>query len=489
MKLLLKVILIIMLNCFVASPLYAQQDIKGAMVKIHTVYDEHNYGEPWKMLGQQRRTGSGCIIEGKRILTNAHVVGDQTFIQVKRAGRVKKYVAEVEAVTHECDLAILKVADETFFSGVEPLKIGSLPKVKDKVAVYGFPAGGDKLCITEGIISRVEYQQYVHSGTPLLSCQMDAAINPGSSGGPVIKNNKIVGISFQAANGENIGYMVPVPVINHFLKDIADGSYEGIPALGVLWQSMENPSIRLKHNMQKEQTGVLIIRITPDSAAAKVLKAGDVLLSIEGKDIENDGTIKFRDDERVYFSYTIQSKYINDSVRLKILRKGKIMSMRIKLTNLLTSCRLVPYIQYDLAPTYYIVGGLVFQPLTMNYLQSWGSLSYAPSNLTNYYFNGQISEKRKQIIVLTNVLTDEINTDYEWFEGDVVSHINGKKISTMKDLVKAVENNKEKYETVIMEGKGKQIVLDKNGLSEASKRILERYKIDSDRSENLKNSL
>ncbi|MCD6093441.1 MAG: trypsin-like peptidase domain-containing protein [Candidatus Omnitrophica bacterium] len=485
MKLFSKIILLIVISCFSISPVYAQQDIKEAIVKVYTVYDEHDYGEPWKMIGQQRRTGSGCIIEGKRILTNAHVVGDQTFIQVKRAGQVKKYVAEVEAVAHECDLALLKVADEAFFSGVEPLKIGSLPEVKDKVTVYGFPTGGDKLCITEGIISRVEYQQYAHSGIPLLTCQMDAAINPGSSGGPVVKNDEIVGVAFQAAEGENIGYMVPAPVIRRFLKDISDGSYEGIPALGVLWQSMENPSIRFKYNMQKEQSGVLIVRIIPDSAAAKVLKPGDILLSIEGRDIENDGTIKFRNDERIYFSYAIQSKYIGDSVRLKILRRGRVIPMRIRLTNLLTSCHLVPYMQYDTSPTYYIVGGLVFQPLTMNYLQSWPDLSYAPSNLVNYCLNGQISKERKQVIVLTKVLADEINVDYEWLEDEVISRVNGKKISTMKDLVQAVEENTGKYDVFIVEGTGRQIVLNKDGLSEANRRILERYKINSDRSEDL----
>ncbi len=187
------------------------------MVKVYTIYSEYDYDMPWQISRQGEKSGSGCIISGKRILTNAHVVADQTFVQVKRAGEAKKYMAEVEFVAHDCDLAVLKVSDDSFFTGVEPIEIGNLPKMGDKVAVYGFPEGGDELCITEGVVSRVEYQNYAHSGAYLLACQIDAAINPGNSGGPVIKNGEIVGIAFQRrTSGENIGYMIPAPVINHF---------------------------------------------------------------------------------------------------------------------------------------------------------------------------------------------------------------------------------------------------------------------------------
>jgi len=261
MKLLTKLIWVVILSCLVTPPGWAKRDAKEAVVKIYTMYNRYNYYNPWQMWGQQRRSGSGSIIAGRRILTNAHVVGDQTFIQVKRAGKAKKYTAEVEIVAHECDLAILRVKDDSFFSGVEPLEIGALVEARDRVAVYGFPEGGDELAITEGVVSRVEHRKYTHSNANLLTCQIDAAINPSSSGGPVIKDDKIVGVAFQAGRGENIGYMVPVPVINHFLKDIEDGKYGGTPGLGISWQKMENPDLRLKFNMAAEQSGVLVNKI------------------------------------------------------------------------------------------------------------------------------------------------------------------------------------------------------------------------------------
>ena len=129
----------------------------------------------------------------------------------------------------------------------------------------------------------MEHHRYSHSSAYLLTCQIDAAINPGSSGGPVIKNDKVIGIAFQSGGGENIGYMVPVPVINHFLKDIKDGKFDGTPGLGISYQEMENPDIRLKYNMSEKQTGILVNKTYFGTPAHKTLKPGDIILSVDGK--------------------------------------------------------------------------------------------------------------------------------------------------------------------------------------------------------------
>jgi len=124
-----------------SASLIGQDGVTGSVVKIYTVYNKHSYFRPWQMEGQRSITGSGCIIEGNRILTNAHVIADATFIQVKRAGTSKKYTAEIGIVSHECDLAILKVKDNTFFKEIVPIEIGELAEVRDEVTTYGFPGG------------------------------------------------------------------------------------------------------------------------------------------------------------------------------------------------------------------------------------------------------------------------------------------------------------------------------------------------------------
>ena len=491
MKLIVRVTLLIILSCLITSASWAKKDVKKSVVKIYTVYNTYDYDRPWQMKGQDSCSGSGTIIDGKRILTNAHVVADHTFIQVRKAGDAKRYTAEVEVLAHQCDLAILKVNDDSFFENVDPIQIGDLPKIRDRVAVYGFPEGGDELSITEGVVSRVEHNLYSHSFAHLLTCQIDAAINEGNSGGPVMKDDQLVGVAFQAMSREdveNIGYMVPSPVIKHFLTDIADGKYEGIPELGISSQNMENPDIRLRSGMSKTETGALVSHIDPDSPATGVLRPGDVLLSIEGVRVQNDKTVEFREGERTHFKYLIQKKQMNDSVRLKILRQKKVMSVVVKLSMPLHFSRLVPHEQYDVVPTYYILGGMLFEPVTLNYLKTWGKkwIFSAPDDLTHYYLYGKRTDDRKEVIVLVEVLADEINVGYHDLDNRVVSHVNGKKISTMEDLVAAFEKNEGKYH-LILDERGHQIVLDRRKVDQNSQRILKRYRIASDRSEDLKN--
>ena len=144
------------------------------------------------------------------------------------------------------------------------MDFGTLPETLQEVMVYGFPTGGDALSITKGIFSRIVYEEYSHSSLSFIAGQIDAAINAGNSGGPVIVDNKIVGIVMQALKSddtENIGYMIPTPVIEHFLKDIEDGSYNNFPVLGLDTQKMESPSMKRKYGIGDKQTGVLVVHV------------------------------------------------------------------------------------------------------------------------------------------------------------------------------------------------------------------------------------
>ncbi len=467
-------------------------DVKDAMVKVYTTYNRPNYHEPWQMLGQRTFHGSGSIIDGERILTNAHVVSDQTFIQVRRAGRARKYTARVALVAHECDLAVLKVDDPLFFKGVTPLEIGELARLRDKVSVFGFPEGGDKLSITEGVVSRVEHRSYAHGNAFLLACQIDASISSGSSGGSVVKEGKIVGVAFQGLFGaryENIGYMVPAPVIAHFLKDIEDGDNDGVPGLGISMQKMENPDMRRAFSMSEADSGVLVNRIYPDSPGNGILEENDVILSIDGVNVENDGTVEFRKGERTYFGYITQRKFIGDAVQFDILRAGRRHRVDIRLAEPVNSGRLVPHARYDVAPTYFIEGGLVFEPLTSNYLAEFGGpgdwFLRAPKEMMYYYHHGEPTRDRRQIVILVKTLADAINVGYHGFENWVVDMVNGKKISTIHDLASALENHDGEFH-VIENPQGFKIILDRVKTEENSGKILKRYKIPSDRSDDLK---
>ena len=140
----------------VCSRIAAGPDIVSSVVKVFSERYGYSYLAPWRLDSPKSATGSGCILAGNRILTDAHVVADAKFIQIKRAGAGEKVQAEVEIIAHECDLAVLRVKDKKFFEGTRPLDIGPLVSQRDRVTVYGFPEGGEEMSMTEGIVSRVE---------------------------------------------------------------------------------------------------------------------------------------------------------------------------------------------------------------------------------------------------------------------------------------------------------------------------------------------
>ncbi len=192
--------------------------------------------------------------------------------------------------------------------------------------------GGDALSITEGVVSRIEHQPYAHSSFGLLASQIDAAINPGSSGEPGIVGGELVGVIMQGIpSAQSLGYMVPTPIIRHCLDGIASGNYPGFPSLEIIWQRMANPDLRTEHPMQLGQTGVLVNRTYPSSPADGKLLRGDVVLAVEDFRVANDGTVGFRSRERTSMSYVIQKHQVGGTMSVKILRDGDELTTPIEL--------------------------------------------------------------------------------------------------------------------------------------------------------------
>lgn len=471
-----------------AASLHAQEDRhKKSVVKIYTATMSPYYLNPWDPGSQGSLTGSGLVIEGGRILTNAHVVSNQTYIQVQKVGDPNKYTAKVLHVAHDAELAMLTVEDPAFFKGTLPVVFGKLPSQRDKVAVYGFPTGGEDLSITEGIVSRIEVTEYTHSKRDLLTVQVDAAINPGNSGGPVFKDGALIGVSFQAYGNnqaQNIGYIIPVTLVRRFLKDAADGRYDGIPYLGVGPEKLENEALRSYCKMAPGQTGILVSDVVYGSSAWGVIHEGDVITSVDGVPVANDATVPFRNGERLFFSHLLSERQIGEQASIGLIREGRALQVRVPLKG---PVWLVPKPEYDQRPTYYIFGGLVFMPLTYNLMDSW-EWKDVPVNFRFLYETADPSPDRKQVILLTKVLAHDINQGYHGHRFDIIKRINGRLIVEMKDVVEAFRHpagGRHVVDFDDIDGKNK-IVLDAAAAEKAGPEILARYRIAADRSDDLK---
>ncbi|MGH1470473.1 MAG: S1C family serine protease [Cellvibrionaceae bacterium] len=456
------------------------QRLKNAVVKIHTTSAAPDYFTPWRLLNPKQGSGSGSVISGNRILTNAHVIADARYIQVQKNADPKKYLARLKFVSHEADLAILEVEDTSFFDGLKTLAIGNLPEPLQEVSVYGYPFGGSALSITRGILSRVEHHYYSHGSSYLLAGQIDAAINPGNSGGPVIVNNEIVGVVMQGIpGGENLGYFVPPSVIKHVLKDAEDGTHDGMPDLGFRTQDLESPAMKDSLKLNTEQSGILIAKIFKESPSFGKLKKNDVLLAIDGYKISDDESIKVRKDLRTNYKYAIDQYHVGDKVELTISRNGEIQKISVIAGRRLPSYNLVLNEAFDQLPRYYVFGGVVFVPLNMNLIKRWGRnwRTKAPTDFL-YARNRWTSPEKREIVVALKVLPTDVNLGYHSWSNWIVSSVNGINVRDFTQFTDLVRNADDQYITFGDED-GFRMVLDNKKARSSEAEVLKLYQIPS----------
>lgn len=468
------------LMCFAAGA----DEIDQAMVKIYTNSASYNYYIPWTSDAPMETSGSGCVVDGNLILTNAHVVSDETFIQVRREGDPRKYQAFVVAVSHDADLALVSVGDESFFQDIEPLELGGLPNAREEVTVYGYPMGGDALSTTKGVISRIESSRYAHSGLSLLTVQIDAAINPGNSGGPAIIDGRIIGVTMQIMNqAEGIGYVIPVPVIEHFLDDMEDGIYNGFPSAGFSYQTIRNSAFSRRFGISEAQTGVMISEMAWNSPSADVLQVGDVIMAIDGRPIAGDGTVELRSGSRTRLDYMVNRHQLGEIISMDIIRDGEPSTVQLELNTTLHELTVVATKIYDKPPEYFIFGGAVFMPLTLNYLESWGGDWYL--NTVDYLsypliFDNWRTEDREEIVVLTFMLPAEVNTGYESLQNEIIETVDGVRVRDFAQFVELVDSGAGEF-LEFTTNLGNVIILDREAAEMSNPSIMGRYGIPTDR--------
>src|ERR1700681_3202594 len=165
-----------------------------------------------------------------------------------------------------------------------PLKLGVIPALESTVSAYGYPIGCERMSVTTGIVSRIDFQLYSHSSVDQhLAVQISAQINPGNSGGPVMQDAKVMGVAFQGYSGDiaqGVAYMIPTPVIRRFLKDVEDGHYDSYVDLGITYGKLQNPAQRRFLGLKDDGRGILVWTVVAAGPAAKYVESGDVVLAV-----------------------------------------------------------------------------------------------------------------------------------------------------------------------------------------------------------------
>lgn len=480
-----------------------QNQHERSVVQIYSDYFMADYDNPWRGPEPYVCSGSGFVVQdpasGKRyIMTNAHVAENATFMQVRLANnRIKKYEAKVKCVSYQCDLALLEVEDPEFNELVDPVELGEMVSLRDRIMVVGFPMGGTEISLSKGIVSRIQADSYSMSGQSLLQAQVDAAVNPGNSGGPVFIDDKVVGVAFQGYGGhQGLSYIIPMPIMQHFLTEaLSSKPYRGFPTIPVVTEEIENPNEREFYKMGK-RSGIRVLKVDDLSEAYTKLKPDDIILAIDGLPISNEGTVDIPGiGNCIDYSHVTQTKFIDDSVRLSILRKKpdsdavEVLEIDIVLDTILGDTEKVSVPEHDKMPTYYINSGICFVPLTRNYIDGNG-FDFEEMHLVEENCALPDAPKKKpneQIVVINTILNCKETQGYEKHIRGIVKEVNGQPINNIHDVVRIMEGNKDKRHVISLASKSK-IIIPKMSAEDHAK-LLKRNHIAHDRSIDLSDKM
>jgi len=429
--------------------------IENSVVKVFATVRYPDPYKPWTKQSPQEQTGSGVVIKGKRIVTNAHVVDYASQVQIQANQGGDKISASVEGIALGIDLAVLKLDDEKFFDTHPPLaQAKRLPGVKDTVLAYGFPEGGNSLSITKGIVSRVEFDAYTF---PVfgLRIQIDAAINPGNSGGPAVVEDKMIGLTFsRLSDADNIGYIIPTEEIDLFLQDIADGHSDGKPAMFDSLQTLENPALRSFLKLSPEIEGIVVHKPYKNDPAYP-LKEWDVITKIGDMPVDDQGMIQLGDSLRVRFQYQIQHIAANGTVPLTIVRAGK--ELQINLPVSADYPRLIPRWK-SAYPPYFIYGPLVFAAATEEYLGGMLRTKYAAALASRFgvVANPLLTRMSDEpafpgeglVVISSPFFPHKLAQGYSNPRSEVVKAVNGIPVKNLNHLVEILRDAKDEFITI-----------------------------------------
>lgn len=303
--------------------IYAKKLVRQRVVSpfMGDPFFQHFFGQMPQGLSRQRlenSLGSGVIVKPEGILvTSNHVIDGADEITVVLSDR-REFKAKVLLADNSSDLAVLKIDTKGETLPYLELADSDTAQVGDLVIAIGDPFGVGQT-VTSGIISALA-RTSLDMNNLNYYIQTDAAINPGNSGGALITmDGKLVGINaaIYSKDGGNmgIGFAVPSNMVRTTIGNLsADGVKKAVvrPWTGIGGQPVTSDmakSLGLSH-----PTGLLVNAIHDESPAKKAgLLVGDVIVSLNGKPVEDPSA----------FAYRVATSPVGKDVELGIVRKGK----------------------------------------------------------------------------------------------------------------------------------------------------------------------
>ncbi|MGB1261008.1 MAG: PDZ domain-containing protein, partial [Akkermansiaceae bacterium] len=414
------------------------------VVRVNATLQSWSASQPWDKSSPAKRRALGALLSDNRILTTAEMAANATFIELENADSTRRLPAKVIAIDYESNLALLAPNNgdtKDFFKGLKPLTLSAPAKIGDQVQVWQLEDNGMPL-VTTATIQGADIISSFADGHYFLTYEAKGSMQSASSSFtlPAVRNGKLLGLLSTYNSKDQVIDIIAPEIIAAFLKDAADGSYEGFPSLGIGIASTVDPNFRSWLKLPDNVGGLYVTRVSKGSAAERTgLKKGDVITAIDGQAIGRRGYYTEKGYGKLYWSHLIRGKRkVGDTSSITYLRDGKELKTSAVLGR--PSKRLIPAHTFDTAPKYLVKGGFIFQELTATYLKAFGEdwESKAPLDLLDALASPEdYKEGRNRLVILSATIPTPATTGYERIRSVLVDKVNGIKIADVASLIEA----------------------------------------------------
>lgn len=417
-----------------------------SIVRVNATLQDYSFLRPWEKGAPTPRRGLGAVLEGNRVIITAEMCVNSTYLELEHPSSGARVTARIAGIDYEANLAVLEPADSDskVFEGLEPLALDESVSPGETLNVWQVEDNGDGVS-TDVEVLRVDVGRYFIPGSVFLLYQVKGSLQARTNSFtlPVVKNGKLVGMLLSYSSKEQTASVLPAPIIKAFLADLEDGEYQGFPNLGISFAQTLDETFRDFTKIADKEGGIFVREVGKGGSADKAgIKKGDVILSIAGQPVDSRGNYNHPEYGKLSFSHLVRGgAKVGETIRLDLIRDGKPLSVDVPLTRKQPGEFLIDPYMFDRGPKYLIYGGLIFQELTLPYLESWGEdwTNRAPFNLV--YANADPhpfeEEGREKLVFLSNVLKTPSTLGYESINSVIVSKVNGVFIKNIKDLADA----------------------------------------------------
>jgi len=417
-----------------------------SLVRVNVTGQPFDYFRPWQKKAPFSKRALGAVLPHGRVLVTADLVANQNYVELERAESGEKTAANVVVVDYEANLALLEPTDKKFLDGLQPLELALDTVVGDRLSAWQLEPTGT-LVVTEGIVTTVGVTPYPAEVGEFLTYRLSLPMQyrDNSYTVPLVRDQKLAALLLRFDSRSQVLDAIPAPIIAHFLKDAGGKEYQGFPSLGISFFPTRDPQLRNYAGETGKPGGVYITSVEPGLPAAKAgLQAGDIVTAVGDHELDQNGNYVDSIYGKIGFSNLLTAKaYVGDSVPLHLQRAGKPLTLNVRLEHRAAKDYVVPPYNLDEPPPYFVLGGLIFQELSRQYLKEWGAnwQKDAPQDFVylDRFQSELFPEGNRRVVILSQVLPANSTIGYDDFSYLVVQKVNGKPIHSLGDLAEAVK--------------------------------------------------